>query len=147
MGPDGRCLGSEASWSMSLPGHSLSLVTLRFPMTAKRQMSHLSSRRARRRIWGARGWSAPAWSLRKLYRKSSFKASPNTGRTGSWLGTASTDLPRANSALPAWTLSIMVGWLCGWRERSGRHIPRFQQGLWHCFLHYLYCQTSEIWTG
>lgn len=53
-----RHRGIACSWSVSIDGHRLSIifeksgVSQKFPMSKKRQMSHPSSRRARRGIWG-----------------------------------------------------------------------------------------------
>lgn len=50
--------GKSCSWSVAIDGHRLSIifeksgVSHKFPMSRKRQMSHPSSRRARRGIWG-----------------------------------------------------------------------------------------------
>lgn len=133
MGPDGTHLGKltyVTARPRSVTGHS------EVPDDWKKANVTLSSRRTRRRIWGARGWSVPAQSLGRSYNKSE---NPLTFHSQGEQGQIMPFLPE-----------YFLWWfdcLCGWRERSRHHIPRLQQGLWHCFLRYVYCQTSEIWTG
>lgn len=133
------------TWKYSVPFPKSLYHKSEVPETGKRQISHPSSR-SRRRIWGARGWSIPTQYLEV------HTANPLTSHFQTQEG------QEVGLEQPTWTYQGQImpfqpehlwwyDWLCGWKERSGNHIPWLQQGLWHCVFQYLYCPTSEIRTG
>lgn len=47
-----------------------------------------------------------------------------TWRRRKWFRRVRMDLPRTNHAWPAWLLSVIKWWICGWQESSGYHLYR-----------------------